>query len=335
MRGCLLSQLAHVEVQTPKPEDSLRFFRDVLGMTEIHRDGQSVFLRSWGEWLRYSMILTEGPQPAVVHLGWRTAGAEELELAASRLEASGAGEGWVDESFGHGPAFRYRGPGGQLHELFWEADWYEAPPELRSVFPIRPQRYEPRGAAVRQLDHCTFPTPDIMADAAWYCEQLGYRFMEYTVVEGTDHAFFAELSTNEQAHDMGLLSDTSGIPGRMHHIAFWLDQAVDVLRAADIILEAGHRLEYGPGKHGHGENNYLYLREPGGMRVELFSGGYRNYLPDWKPVRWVPPQGSLDMYFTSPAPDSMLEVFPPEAAEDRILTIEGDYLNPFNVAGVS
>ena len=54
----------------------------------------------------------------------------------------------------------------------------------------------------------------------------------------SDMAVFAMVTTNEQAHDLGLLGDRSGISGRIHHMSFWLDQRLDVERAADILLEA-------------------------------------------------------------------------------------------------
>jgi catechol 2,3-dioxygenase len=38
-------------------------------------------------------------------------------------------------------------------------------------------------------------------------------------------------------------------------------------------------IEYGPGKNGVGENLFLYVREPGGMRIELFSGECAGYFP--------------------------------------------------------
>ena len=41
-----------------------------------------------------------------------------------------------------------------------------------------------------------------------------------------------------------------------------------------------------------GFQTYLYFREPGGMRIELNSGGWRNYQPDWEAVRWSPAMGS-------------------------------------------
>ena len=42
-----VAHIAHAELLTPTPDESLRFFVDVLGMEEEDRDGQSVYLRGW------------------------------------------------------------------------------------------------------------------------------------------------------------------------------------------------------------------------------------------------------------------------------------------------
>ena len=320
----LISQLAHVEFFSPKPDETVAYLIDVLGMEHSEDHGDSVYLRGWGDYFHHSVVVKPGPAPALSHVAWRAAGEEQLKTAVARLEEKGAGEGWFDETPGHGPAFRFRSPGGHLHEVFWEVERYQAPEHMRSTYPIRPQRFAPRGAAVRQLDHITYPTLNILTDVEWFRDVLGFRWMESarTDPDRLETIFFVEMSNTEQAHDLGLLHDASGIPGRMHHFAMWLDQHVDVLRAADVILEAGHPIEYGPGKHGHGENACLYVREPGGMRIELFSGGYRNYQPDWEPAHWLPQQGSADMYRNLDFPDSMLEVFPTDDAAPQIAISE-------------
>src|SRR6266567_7426903 len=123
----LLSQLAHVELITSKPEESLHFFKEILGLEETQREGQSVYLRAWGDLFHHSIKLTEGPRSAMGHAAWRTEGPEELQKLVERLQASGAGEGWHDGDIGHGPAYRFRGPGGHLVEVFWEVDWYQPP----------------------------------------------------------------------------------------------------------------------------------------------------------------------------------------------------------------
>ena len=42
-----LAHIGHAELLTPKPDESLHFFEQVLGMEVEARDGQSVFLRGW------------------------------------------------------------------------------------------------------------------------------------------------------------------------------------------------------------------------------------------------------------------------------------------------
>ena len=123
----LISQLAHVELTTPKPQESLDFWTNVIGLEETTREGRSVYLRGWGDRFHHTLKLTDGDQPGVTHIGWRTFGQDELERAVKRLDDAGAGVGWFDESVGHGPAYQYRSPGGHLHELFWEVERYQAP----------------------------------------------------------------------------------------------------------------------------------------------------------------------------------------------------------------
>jgi len=297
---------------TPTLEDTRTFLVDVLGLEESGRDAQSVYLRCWGDFFHHSVQLTEAAQPGLGHIGWRTAGPEQLATAVARLGERGAGEGWSDDQRGHGPAYRYRGPGGHLQEVFWEVERYSASPGQESAFPARPQRHAAHGVGPRQLDHVTVMTSDPFGDSEWYRDALGYRFMEYTVLDDhPDLVVFSMVTTNEKSHDLGLVADMSGVPGRFHHLAFWVDTVEDVLRAADVLMESGVHIEFGPGRHGMGEQTYLYFRIPGGLRFEVNSGGYRIYQPDWKPVKWVPSQGSNTMYRNLDMPNSMMEAFPP------------------------
>jgi len=308
----LLSQLAHVELTTPVPSESLAFFTDVLGLELTEQAGQSAYLRGWGENFHHSLKLTEGPQPALGHIGWRAASPDALETAAARLEGLGNGVGWSDGDAGHGRAYRFNGPGGHVEEIFWDVERYRASGDLAPLFPHRAQRFRPRGVAARQIDHITMPTVDIMADAQFRRDVLGFRFTGWTShPQDPELCVFAQCTTNEQAHDLGLVPEMTNARGRINHLAFWLDQKVDVLRAADVLLDYDVKLESGPGQHGMGEITYLYFREPGGVRIELNSGGYRNYEPDLETVKWTARQGSNDWYGTMEFKESMFECFPP------------------------
>ncbi len=66
-----LTRIGHAELLTPKPDESLAFFVDILGMEIEAREGQSVYLRGWGDYLRYSLKLTEAPQAGMGHMALR------------------------------------------------------------------------------------------------------------------------------------------------------------------------------------------------------------------------------------------------------------------------
>ena len=51
-----VAHLGHVELLTPKPDESLRFFTDVLGLTESGRKGESVYLRGWDDYERHTVL---------------------------------------------------------------------------------------------------------------------------------------------------------------------------------------------------------------------------------------------------------------------------------------
>ena len=260
----LIAQLAHVEVMTPKPEQSAAFFKNELGLEESGRAGDSVYFRGWGEFFHHSLQLTHGPAPAIAHTGWRTEGPKELEACVKRLEACGAGVGWQKPVVGHGAAYRFHSPGGHVHEVFWESERYTAPAELAPTVPNRPQRYITRGAGARQIDHVTFNTDDPLRDAKWFQETLGFRLTEYAKLDHAPVVVTAFISSTPMSHDLGLVLDAvdrtgklSGVRGRANHVAFWVDTREDVLRGADIYREAGLDIEYGPSKHGVGENFFL------------------------------------------------------------------------------
>jgi catechol 2,3-dioxygenase len=97
------------------------------------------------------------------------------------------------------------------------------------------------------------------------------------------------MSVTSQMHDVALGVNRLEQTGQLHHVAFNLENYHDILTAADQIRDLDVEWGVGPGKHGVGQAMYLYVHDPGsGHRVELYSGGYHVYDPDWEPVLWEP-----------------------------------------------
>jgi catechol 2,3-dioxygenase len=281
-----LARIGHAELLTPKPEESLRFFVDVLGLEEEAREGSSVYLRGFGDYLRYSLKLTEAPESGLGHLAFRAWSPEALERRVAAIEARGLGIGWTDGDVGHGPAYRFTDPDGHVFEVFYEAERYVAPDHLRPSWRNQPQRYVGRGAGVRRLDHVNLLAVDVRASRTFAEDVLGYRLYEAIRLEdGTETG--AWLSLSIAAHELIYVADARGAHGRLHHLAFWVDTREECLRAADLFVDNGVPIEAAPSKHAIAQGFFLYGFEPGGNRIEVTTGGYFVFDPDYEPVIWT------------------------------------------------
>jgi len=307
----LLSHLSYVALTTRDVQASVDFYVTHLGMTEVARDDDRVYLRAWGDYYTYSLVIEQAEETALHSMAWRTTSREALDEAVRRIEAKGVAGEWFDGR-DIGRAYRFVGPWGHTMVLHWDAVHHRyTEGELASTFPDRPQRRSRVAGAPRHLDHVTICASDVDAFAQWYSEVLGFRIMARTVLEDAPLSVFSVLTTNEKSHDLGVVLDGSTRSGRVNHYAYWYDTLEEMLIAADLLMENGVHIEYGPTIHGIGEQSFLYYREPSGMRVELNSGGYRNYVPDWEPQTWKTSQGSYDIYRNKTMPLSLTESFPP------------------------
>ena len=282
-----LAHLGHIELLTPKPEESLHFFTQVLGMTESGRQGSSVYLRGWDDYERASLKLTGSHTSGLGHAAFRARSPQALARRVAALERSGAGVGWHEGELGHGPAYRFHDPDGHLLEVYYETEWYEAPPELKPALKNQAQRFPARGVNVRRLDHFNCLAVDIRANRAFFQDTLGFRLTEQIVLNnGTEAGMW--LTCTNKSYDFAYTREAHGVGGRFHHVTFALDSREEILRAADIFLEAGVHIETGPHKHAVQQTFFLYVYEPGGNRVEVANAGARLILaPDWKPITWT------------------------------------------------
>ena len=281
-----VAHLGHVELLTPVPEKSLDFFVDIMGMTESCRAGDSVYLRGWDDYERYSLKLTGSQTSGLGHAAFRARSPQALQRRVKALDASGAGLGWVENELGHGPAYQFTDPDGHRLELYYETEWYQAPEPLRPSLKNQPQRFPARGVNVRRIDHFNCLAADIAANRRFFEDVLGFRLTEQIVLDDGVEAGMWLTCTNK-SYDFAYTREAHGVKGRFHHLTYALDSRDEVLRAADIFLEGGVHIETGPHKHAVQQTFFLYVWEPGGNRIEVANAGARLVLaPDWKPIVW-------------------------------------------------
>jgi catechol 2,3-dioxygenase len=282
-----IAHLAHVELLTPEPRASLRFFLDVMGMQETARAGDSVYLRGWDDYEHHTLKLTASKTTGIGHFAFRASSPAALQRRARALEATGLGLGWTEGDLGHGPAYLATDPDGHRFEIYYETEWYRATPALKPALKNQAARYASNGIGVRRLDHLNLLANDIHGTRIFLETAVGLRTTEMIVLDSGVEAGIWLTATNK-SYDIAFTHDHTGRSGRFHHVTYAVDSREMVLRAADICLEHGVHIETGPHKHAVQQTFFLYVYEPGGNRVEVCNAGARLILaPDWKPIVWT------------------------------------------------
>jgi catechol 2,3-dioxygenase len=307
-----IAALGSIELMTPSPDRSLWYFHDVLGMEVVHREKESVYLRGYGDFALWTLKLSGSPQAGPGVVAWRTTSPLALDRRVRALESAGLGGTWSEQDFGRGRTYHFRDPDGHAMALYYEEQAYVAPDGLRSTLKNLPQKFTARGAAVRRTDHLAMLCKDVTTNRRFAETLLGFQLRETVLFEQGTFELGSWLSPNAVHHQLAYVVDVKGASGRLHHISMWVDQREDVLRAADVLVENGIFIEAGPSKHNNSQAFYLYSYEPGGNRVEVYSGSYVVLAPDWKPVTWNEDERGTGVYWGGALPDSFIQYATPD-----------------------
>ena len=268
---------AHAELVVTDLDESQHFYVDVLGFALTERSDDALYLRAMEDTHHHALVLRQGPTPVVDHLAFRVRTPEDVHLAAAHFRTLGCETRMVEGvEAGQGPAVRVLDPLGFTIEFFHEMSRTE-----RLL-----QRYDlQRGAQPMRIDHLNIQVADVQR-AFDHWTSLGFLLTEYIAEDDEDDTLVAAwLRRKPTVHDVAL---TPGVGPRLHHVGVWVADTDAVLRTADA-LAAGRYLasvERGPGRHGVSNAFYLYLRDPDGHRLELYTYDYYTGDPDFTPVRW-------------------------------------------------
>jgi catechol 2,3-dioxygenase len=282
-----IAHLAHVELLTPKLDESTRFFTEIMGMSISDVKGDSVYLRAYDDYEHHTLKLTAHAHAGIGHHAWRLRSADILEQKAQNIAKTGLGIGWADGDLGHGRTYQFRMPSGHLTEIYFETEKYEAKGDQMSALKNTASKFPARGINVRRLDHLNLLAADVAAFRDFQLQYLGGRLTE-TIIFDDNEVKGAWFSVNSKSYDLAVTQDhTKGISGRFHHLTYAVNSREEVLIAADIALENGIFIETGPHKHAIQQTFFLYMYEPGGNRIEVANATARLILdPDYETVVW-------------------------------------------------
>jgi catechol 2,3-dioxygenase len=281
-----IAHLGGIELFTPKFEQSLWFFRDLLSMREVARVGNSAYLRCWDEYQLYTLKLTASDTNGVGRTLFRASSAAALDRRVAAIEAAGLGHGWKDPEVGVGRSYEFEDPDGHLMGLYYDTQTYVPDDIDRPALKNQASRTPDGGVNVRRMDHINYLASDVNAVGEFWRDVMKTRESERIRLNSGEYAGWW-FRFNQKAYDLVYSDDWAKVRGRFHHFAFAPDTREDILRAADIMLENKVHIEYGPYKHAINQGFFLYVWEPGGNRIEFANAGARLIIdPDRPVIEW-------------------------------------------------
>jgi catechol 2,3-dioxygenase len=295
--GFDIIKAGHIELLVTDLKEAKKFYSDTLGFVVTETDKSHIYLRGLEDRQHHCLTLTKSGSPGVGHLAFKVATEEGLKVLEKLVNDSGGQTRWVE-------AGEERGQGRAL----LAEDKFGFPVEFYSKMAGEEwmlQKFENyKGAKVMRLDHFNMMLPDAASAYDWYVNSLGFGCTEITETEGPKPDMWAAwLRRKHTCHDVAL---TTGKGPRVHHAGFTVSDRSSILDAADLLSSTGYlqSMERGPGRHGVSNAFFLYLRDPDGNRIELYTGDYITADPDWVPIVWKLNDPKRQTLWGAPTPAS-------------------------------
>ena len=260
----MIDRIAHVAIGSGnKLDEMLDFYRELLGLIEVARRGEMVYL-SGGK--RHGYDLSIGPWDAGLrHFSFQIGTETNLERLRKNLRNAGVALHDIDpaKDFLISKGIRFVLPSGHLMEAV-----VLAPGRDPDAVPLIPRAHFVGGGPVA-LEHVTIDCDDVAEVSEFCIGHLGFRVTDFSRQPGGPW-FLAFLHCRELHHDIGVFRSSQGWKGPgLNHFAFVVPTVTELVRVADAARGIGHLLECSPGRHILGDNIFIYVRDPSGNRVEV------------------------------------------------------------------
>ena len=287
MSSSHVASLRSVALWVPDLEVAAAFYTRVWHLDIADRTPDSIYMRGSGA-DHHLVSFHRGERTAIRDVTFRARTAGALDAIARRADAAGGSivraPSPVAEP-GGGVAVTIRDPDGRVFRVVHGDTQNPRNPDVAD-HPIR-------------LAHVVLNSHDVSATQRFFEVALDFKLVDRTRI-------MAFLNCDHDHHTVAL-----GDAGEdsLNHIAFVMPDLESVMRGGGRMRDAGHPIEWGPGRHGPGNNAFNYFIDPFGVvieytaEIEQIDDSYKVGGPDdWK---W--PEGRVDQWGISSPPSGRLK----------------------------
>jgi len=285
----LISGLRSVAFNVPDLALAEDFYTRVWGLSVAAREAGALYLRATGA-DHHVLALHQQDGPAQIrHVTLRARSLQALEqTATAALAAGGRVVQPVAEltSPGGGTAVSIADPDGRVFQLVF-GDALHADTTVQPDAPIR-------------LAHAVLNSHDVEASRVFMEKVLDFSLADRTRI-------MAFMRCNSDHHSIAL-GDTDN--DALNHVAFVVADTEAVMRGGGRMKDAGFGIEWGPGRHGPGNNVFNYFVGPFDIVIEYTSDVQQidDSYEAGQPGDWTWPPGRIDQWGISAPPSAALKV---------------------------
>ncbi|MGY3563982.1 catechol 2,3-dioxygenase [Bradyrhizobium sp. USDA 4463] len=235
--------LHHLHLHSPDPERLAAFYTRALEMT-AERTGDSWQLDGPSR----RLLISEGPAKHLAHAAFAVRDAEGL--AGLRAHAQG----------------NDLAPRDIASSLLADAFGVTDPDGNVVVFGLATEAPNAADRRLRApLQHLTLATRDVQAIEAFYAGKLGFGVSD-RVVREDGKVMTCFMRGNHEHHNLACFyQDRQGIDHHSYEAGEW-----DTLRDwCDNLATQGIQLMWGPGRHGPGNNLFIFIEDVDGNWIEI------------------------------------------------------------------
>ena len=246
-----IANIRHVGLFSPDTEAHAGFYTDTWGLAHVAgRDGAHYLRGASSE--HHILSLHPGTGRGLHHLAFAMDDRDAVDLAARELTDRGVpivSSPRTLEEPGAGYGFRFLDPENRCIELSSGVQTHEDGWLSRDVEPV-------------SICHVVANTSRFDDIVAFYTEVLGFRVSDWS----EDQMVF--LRCNRKHH---VISFNRATYASVNHVAYLMAGVDELMRGIAGMRRAGREPDWGPGRHGPGNNVFCYYKDPQGYVTEYTS----------------------------------------------------------------
>jgi catechol 2,3-dioxygenase len=246
MSSSLVRGVRSIELVATNLQEASRFYESVWGLVPVEARNDSRYFRGTAHY-HHLLGLHYGSQPAVVRIVFDVADRQAVDALHRKISAAGAKPGAPAKlsTPGGGYGFGCKDPDGRNLAFVCDVADHAGGEDK----PDRP----------RKITHVNLNVRDFDASLAFFTDVLGFRLID-------DNAPLWFLHCANADHHSIVFAKT-GLP-TLNHVAFDLPDFDSVMRGIGRLKDNGYPIEWGPGRHGAGNNVFGYFCGPDEVPLE-------------------------------------------------------------------